>query len=80
MDNMFPSDYQPSRSLPRTMPIIQTVTMAVTLFLEIWMLLPPVPQLDAAQRLEWTKSMITEARKHGAPFPAPNAADASQAR
>jgi hypothetical protein len=81
MDNMFP------RGLPADQivasddaEIIQTVTMAITFFLEIWMLLPYVPQADAAQRLEWTKSMIAEARKHGAPFPSSTAADASQAR
>jgi hypothetical protein len=77
MESMFPSGLPAEQIVASDdAEIIQTVTMAVTLFLEIWMLLPHVPQLDAAQRLEWTNSMITEARKHGAPFPAPNASQA----
>lgn len=73
IDNMFP------RGLPAEQivasddaEIIQTVTMAITFFLELWMLLPNVPQVDPAQRLEWTNKMIDEARKHGAPFPTPS--------
>jgi hypothetical protein len=70
MDNMFP------RALPVEQivasddaEIIQTITMAMTFFLELWMLLPKVPQVDPGQRLAWTSTMIAEARKHGAPFP-----------
>lgn len=44
--------------------IAETVTMAVTLFLELWMLLPNVPQADPVQRLGWTNRLIDETREH----------------
>jgi hypothetical protein len=79
MDNMFP------RGLPvdeivasDDARIIQTVTTGITLFFELWMLLPYVPQVDAAQRLEWTNRMVAEARTHGAPFPAPGPVERRQ--
>lgn len=50
--------------------IAETVTMAITLFLELWMLLPHVPQVDPAQAVEWTTALLKEARNHGAPAPA----------
>jgi hypothetical protein len=75
----FPSGLPAEQIVASDDEIIQTVTMAVTLFLEIWMQLPHVPHVGAAQHLEWTQSVITEARKHGAPFHAPTAADASKA-
>ncbi len=48
--------------------------MAITLFLELWALLPHVPQAEANQRTEWRTRMIDEARKLGAPVP-PSAAE-----
>lgn len=78
MDSLFPGGLPPEQIVASDdAEIIQTVTMAITLFLELWMMLPHVPQPDAAQRLEWQNSMIAEARKHGAPFPAPTEADAT---
>jgi hypothetical protein len=79
IDNMFPPGLPAEQIVASDdAEVIQTVTTAVTLFLEIWMLLPHVPQVDAAKRLEWMNSMIAEARKHGAPFPGPIAAEASE--
>jgi hypothetical protein len=74
--NMFP------RGLPAEQIVssddaeaIQAVTMATSYFFELWILLPNVPQLDPVQRLQWTNTMIAEARKHGAPFAAPDTTD-----
>lgn len=81
IQNMFPSGLPAEQIVASDdAEIIQTVTMAITLFLELWGLLPHVPQADAPQRLTWTNSMIAEGRKHGAPFPVPTAADANHAR
>jgi hypothetical protein len=49
--------------------IAETVTMAITLFLELWTLLPHVPAVDRTQRLAWTTALMDEARRHGAPAP-----------
>jgi hypothetical protein len=59
--------------------IAETVTMAITLFVELWALLPNVPQADSAQRRGWTSRMLKEARRHGAPSPvsAPDRTDAA---
>lgn len=65
------------RNLPRSAPveeivasddarIAETVTGAVSLLLELWMLIPHVPRLDPAQRFEWTNRTIAEAREHRA--------------
>jgi ribosomal protein L32E len=72
MDNIFPSN----RAVDDVVAdddarIAETVTMAITLFLELWMLLPHVPQADPVQRLGWTNSMLEEAQRHGAPSPVP---------
>ncbi len=55
--------------------VAETVTMAITLFLELWMLLPHVPQVDPAPRLAWTTALMKEARRHGAPAPPSAPAD-----
>jgi hypothetical protein len=75
MDNIFPSN----RAVDDVVAsddarIAETVTMAITLFLELWMLLRNVPAADPVQRLGWTTRMIAEAQKHGAPAPAPPSA------
>jgi Family of unknown function (DUF5677) len=70
MENMFPREAPTEQIIALDdAEIIQTVTMAITLFFELWMLLPHVPQVDPHQRLAWTNAMIAEARKHGAPIP-----------
>ena len=71
LDNLFPSGLTAEQIVNSDdIEIVQTVMMAVTLFLEIWTLLPHVPQVAATQRLDWIESIIEEARRHGAPFPA----------
>jgi uncharacterized protein DUF5677 len=84
MDNIFPAN----RAIDDVVAsddarIAETVTVAITLFLELWMLLPNVPESDPLQRLEWTSRMTAEAQNHGAPSPAPpsapDAADAEHA-
>ncbi|MBA3736394.1 MAG: hypothetical protein H0W90_14560 [Actinobacteria bacterium] len=78
LDNMFPRGLPVAKVVASDdAEIIQTVTMAMTFFLELWTLLPNVPPVDHAQRLEWTNKMLAEARKHGAPFPAPSQADST---
>jgi hypothetical protein len=72
MDNILPSN----RAVDDVVAdddarIAETVTMATTLFLELWMLLPHVPQGDPVQRLGWTNRMLEEAQRHGAPSPVP---------
>jgi hypothetical protein len=79
MENMFPRGLSAEEIVASDdVEIVQTVMLAVTLFLEIWVLLPHVPQADATQRLKWTDAMIEEARKHGAPFPTQAAADEAE--
>src|SRR5947207_1486143 len=56
--------------------IAETVTMAITLFLELWMLLPNVPQVDQRERLKWTTALFEEARRYGAPAPVAESAGA----
>jgi hypothetical protein len=70
MANMFPRDVPAEQIIASDdAEIIQTVTMAIALFFELWILLPHIPQIDPQQRLTWTNTMIAEARKHGAPIP-----------
>jgi hypothetical protein len=71
MDSIFPAA-RPVDDVVATdhARITETLTMAVTLFLELWMLLPNVPQADSVQLLGWTNRMLVEARKHVAPPPA----------
>ena len=57
--------------------IAETVTVAISLFLELWTLLPNLPQLDPVKGLEWTSRMIAEANKCGARPAPPNPANAS---
>lgn len=72
MENMFPRGLSAEEVVAADdVEILQTVMMAITLFLELWTLLSYVPQAEAEQRLEWTSVVIEEARKHGAPFPTP---------
>jgi Family of unknown function (DUF5677) len=46
--------------------IAETVAGAISLFLELWTLLPHLPQVDPMRALEWTSRMIAEANKRGA--------------
>lgn len=76
LENMFPPGLSPDHVVAADdVEIVQTVMTAVMLFLELWVLLPYVPQADPEQRLKWINSAIEEARKNGAPFP-PSTADA----
>jgi len=55
--------------------IAETITMAITLFLELWALLPNVPQPDADELRRWRTTMLDEARKLGAPIQAASQTD-----
>lgn len=55
--------------------IAETVTNALTFFLELWTLLPHAPVVDYVKYLEWTNTVIAEAQKHGAPTPASGLSD-----
>ena len=48
---------------------VQAITMAITLFFELWLLLPHLPPPEPNQLREWSKTMLDEARKLGAPIP-----------
>lgn len=70
LDNMFPGSLPVDEIVASDdARIVQTVTVAIAFFLELWMLLPHVPRVDPAKRLAWTNTMMAEARKHGAPAP-----------
>jgi len=58
--------------------IAETVTGAISLFLELWTLLPCLPQVDPMKGLEWTSRMIAEANKRRARPAPPNPANASE--
>jgi hypothetical protein len=66
--NMFP-DNRPVEEIIASddTRIAETVTVAISLFLELWKLLPHLPQLDPMKSLEWTSRMIAEANRYGAP-------------
>jgi hypothetical protein len=49
--------------------MVEMVTIAISLFLEVWVLLPHVPTLEVAKFKAWTDGLIVEASKHGAPAP-----------
>ena len=52
MENLFPRSVAVGEVVAADdARIAETVTMAITLFLELWMLLPHVPQVDPMQRL-----------------------------
>jgi hypothetical protein len=57
--------------------IAETVTMAISLFLELWTLLPHVPLLDPMKGLEWTNIIIAEAQKRRTPHAPSNPASTS---
>jgi hypothetical protein len=56
--------------------IAEMVTIAISLLLELWHMLPNAPAIDGAQFSRWTDGLISEARKHGAP-PAEAATEAA---
>ena len=58
--------------------VAETVTGAISLFLELWTLLPYPPQLDSMKGLERTSRMIAEANKRRARPAPPNPANASK--
>jgi hypothetical protein len=43
----------------------EALSMGVTLFLELAMLLPNLPQLDPASVFKWTNVLAREAERHG---------------
>jgi hypothetical protein len=49
----------------------EIVTMAISLFLELWHTLPNAPTFDPETFLKWTGDLMAEARKHGAQAPPP---------
>jgi hypothetical protein len=48
--------------------VVETITMTITLFFELWALLPNVPQPEADDLRAWRTTMLNEARKLGAPI------------
>jgi hypothetical protein len=55
MGNIFPRDVLSEHAVASDdAEIVQTATMAITFFFELWMLLPHIPQLDPEERLTWT--------------------------
>jgi hypothetical protein len=49
--------------------VVETGSMAVTLFIELWRTLPTVAPLDAATMLDWTTGLVRQATALGASFP-----------
>ena len=49
--------------------VVETGSMGVTLFIELWRALPTVAPLDPRTMLEWTTGLIRQATAIGAPFP-----------
>jgi hypothetical protein len=49
--------------------VAETATMAVLLFLELWALLPRVPEVDSDKRLQWTTAALGMAFKYGGHAP-----------
>jgi hypothetical protein len=46
--------------------IVQTLTMAITLFLELWMVLPNAPKIDPEKVERWTAALLEQGPKYGA--------------
>jgi len=70
LETMFPRGLSPERIIAGDLVrIVETITMAITLFLELWALLPHAPQPETSELHEWRTRMIDEARKLGAPIP-----------
>lgn len=75
LETMFPSGLSPETIIDRDLVrIVETITMAITLFLELWALLPHAPQPETSELKAWRTRMIDEARELGAPIPPPNEA------
>lgn len=51
--------------------VVETGTIAVTLFVELWQALPHVPPLAPQAAHAWARRMIVLARDQGAPAPVP---------
>jgi hypothetical protein len=49
--------------------IIEMAAMAVTLFIELWELLPALPVADRSQQATWMRTLMDEAFARGAPRP-----------
>jgi hypothetical protein len=58
--------------------ISETVSIAVIFVLELWSLLPHVPQLDIEQSREWRAKLLAHARSLGAPAPLAPGSDAAE--
>lgn len=51
--------------------IAETISVAISLYIELRRLLPHLPASDLGVQLDWTQRLIEEAQRHGAPSPAP---------
>ncbi len=74
VDTMFPRGLSADEIIASDdAEVAETVTIAIKLFLELWALLPNVPQVDPVQRREWIRRIVAEAQKYGALSPASTA-------
>jgi hypothetical protein len=55
--------------------IAETISVAISLYIELRRLLPCLPASDLGLQLDWTRRLIEEAQRHGAPSPAPFVGD-----
>jgi Family of unknown function (DUF5677) len=70
METMFPRGLSAEQILAGDLVrVVETITMTITLFFELWALLPNVPQPEADELRAWRTTMLNEARKLGAPIP-----------
>jgi Family of unknown function (DUF5677) len=49
--------------------VIEVAGISITIFLQLWWVLPDVPALDKSLAAGWLKDFSQEARRHGAPLP-----------
>lgn len=57
--------------------ITETISVAISLYIELRRLLPRLPAANFGLQLDWTQRLIEEAQRHGAPSPAPFVSDPS---
>lgn len=55
--------------------IAETISIAITLYIELRRLLPYLPASDLGLQLDWTQRLLEEARRHGIPSAAPFVSD-----
>lgn len=51
--------------------IAETMSIAISLFIELRRALPHLPSPDITEQLDWIRRLLDEAQRHGAPSPAP---------